>query len=119
MAGTPLSWLDAWEWPKTVARAHANKTYGPATGPVRSRPTPLPGGRSEPPRQVVEEVRLVTAGPRDVAVGPEQDGRGVHPGTGIDKVVYPVGPACDREPARPVQQESASLPHPFVQPPVG
>jgi hypothetical protein len=87
---------------------------GPAGGRLRrpssGRPT-LSGqtarsvdGRAEPLGQLAEQIRLVFADPRHVAVRPQQHRGLIQFLADIDDVVDPIRPARHREPAGLVEQ---------------
>src|SRR6266540_1643541 len=74
-------------------------------------------GRAEPLGQLAEQIRLVFADPRHVAVRPQQRRGHVQFLADVDDVVYPICPARHREPAGLVEQQSTAAVHQLVEAP--
>jgi len=72
---------------------------------------------AEPLGQLAEQIRLIFADPRHVAVRPQQRRRHVQFLTDIDDMVDPIRPPGDREPAGLVEQQSAAAVHELVEAP--
>src|SRR5919112_4808706 len=100
--------------PAFVEEDHGAETGRGRAPPVRATPAPSAGGSAEPRGQLVEQILLVPADPRHVAVRPQQHGGRVEFLADVDDVVDPICPPPHPEPARLVEQQSAAAVHQLV-----